>query len=306
MTLNCILVDDEPLAIKLLTNFVERTPFLHLVGSYLDPVEALSALTPEVHLLFLDIQMPGLTGLEFSRMVPPTTRIIFTTAYKEYAFESYQVQALHYLLKPISYPLFLEAATRAKNYFEQFQSNVQLAQPVAQSTAQLTQPTAQIVQPVTQSAVQTSVQSSAQTVAQASAQLSAQPVHNMASTPPSASEKPGNPERYDDPLTPSPGYIFVKCEFKMVRVDLDNILYISGLKDYVRITLKSQPRPLTALTTLKAIEEKLPPQRFLRVHRSYIVALDKIESLERNRLTISGELIPVAETYQEELMRRIN
>ena len=257
MTLNCILVDDEPLAIKLLTNFVERTPFLHLVGSYLDPVEALCALTPEVHLLFLDIQMPGLTGLEFSRMVPPTTRIIFTTAYKEYAFESYQVQALHYLLKPISYPLFLEAATRAKNYFEQTKSE-------------------------------------------------AQPAQTMANTPPSASEKPGISVRYDDPLTPSPGYIFVKCEFKMVRVDLDNILYISGLKDYVRITLKSQPRPLIALTTLKAIEEKLPPQRFLRVHRSYIVALDKIESLERNRLTISGELIPVAETYQEELMRRIN
>ena len=257
MTLNCILVDDEPLAIKLLTNFVERTPFLHLVGSYLDPVEALCALTPEVHLLFLDIQMPGLTGLEFSRMVPPTTRIIFTTAYKEYAFESYQVQALHYLLKPISYPLFLEAATRAKNYFEQTKSE-------------------------------------------------AQPAQTMVNTPPSASEKPGISVRYDDPLTPSPGYIFVKCEFKMVRVDLDNILYISGLKDYVRITLKSQPRPLIALTTLKAIEEKLPPQRFLRVHRSYIVALDKIESLERNRLTISGELIPVAETYQEELMRRIN
>lgn len=257
MTLNCILVDDEPLAIKLLTNFVERTPFLHLVGSYLDPVEALCALTPEVHLLFLDIQMPGLTGLEFSRMVPPTTRIIFTTAYKEYAFESYQVQALHYLLKPISYPLFLEAATRAKNYFEQTKSE-------------------------------------------------AQPAQTMANTLPSASEKPGISVRYDDPLTPSPGYIFVKCEFKMVRVDLDNILYISGLKDYVRITLKSQPRPLIALTTLKAIEEKLPPQRFLRVHRSYIVALDKIESLERNRLTISGELIPVAETYQEELMRRIN
>lgn len=257
MTLNCILVDDEPLAIKLLTNFVERTPFLHLVGSYLDPVEALSALTPEVHLLFLDIQMPGLTGLEFSRMVPPTTRIIFTTAYKEYAFESYQVQALHYLLKPISYPLFLEAATRAKNYFEQTKGE-------------------------------------------------AQPAQTMANTPPSASEKPGISVRYDDPLTPSPSYIFVKCEFKMVRVDLDNILYISGLKDYVRITLKNQPRPLTALTTLKAIEEKLPPQRFLRVHRSYIVALDKIESFERNRLTISGELIPVAETYQEELMRRIN
>ena len=241
MILNCILVDDEPLALKLLANFVERTPFLHLMGIYLDPVEALQAITSEVHLLFLDIQMPGLTGLELSRMVPPPTRIIFTTAYREYAFDSYQVQALHYLLKPISYPLFLEAATRARSHFEQ-QSGMEV----------------------------------------------------QASCPDTSAGEA------------SPGFIFVKCEYKLVRVDLDDILYISGLKDYVRISLKSQPRPLTALTTLKGLEEKLPPQRFLRVHRSYIVAIDKIESLERNRLTIAGELIPVAESSLEELLHRIS
>ena len=240
MILHCILVDDEPLALKLLANFVERTPFLHLVDTFLDPVEALQAITPEVHLLFLDIQMPGLTGLELSRMVPPPTRIIFTTAYREYAFDSYQVQALHYLLKPISYPLFLEAATRARSHFEQQIDETQTLHPDALASAA------------------------------------------------------------------SPSFIFVKCEYKLVRVDLDDILYISGLKDYVRIALRSQPRPLTALTTLKDLEEKLPSQRFMRVHRSYIVAIDKIESLERNRLAIAGELIPVAEASLEELLHRIS
>lgn len=245
MILKCLIVDDEPLAIKLLAGYVERTPFLRLVGSCLDPVEALEAITPDVHLLFLDIQMPGLTGLELSRLVQPPTRIIFTTAYKDYAFDSYQVQALHYLLKPVSYPAFLEAANRAREHF----ASTEVTAPCA-STA----------------------------VSEVRSSLSAS----------------------------TGGYLFVKCEYRLVRVDLDDILFISGLKDYVRIFLKDRPRALIALTTLKGLEEKLPPQRFLRVHRSYIVALDKIESLEHNRLAIGDELIPVADTCLEELMRRIN
>ena len=117
--LNCIIIDDEPLAIKLIENFIERTPFLSVAGKYLNPLEALSALPENIHLIFLDIQMPGLTGLELSRLIPSHIRIIFTTAYRQYAYESYEVQALDYPLKPRNYTSFLQAAPRGKEYFAQ-------------------------------------------------------------------------------------------------------------------------------------------------------------------------------------------
>lgn len=235
MTLTCMIVDDEPLAIKLLASFVERTPFLRLAGTFLDPLEAVAALTPQVDLLFLDIQMPGLTGMELSRLVQPPTRIIFTTAFKEYAYDSYEVRALDYLLKPITYQTFLKAVTHAKNV---------LGHPVPEDDA-----------------VQAASLSS---------------------------------------------YLFVKNDSKLVRVDFNRILFVSGLKDYVRFHLVDTPRPLIALSTMKSVEEKLPAERFCRVHRSYIVALDKIESVERNRIRIGSELIPVAPAYLELFMKKIN
>lgn len=243
MQLNCVIVDDEPLAIKMMKSFVERTPFLNLKGAYLNPMDALSFVDESIHLLFLDINMPGVTGLELSKLIRPQTKIIFTTAYREYAFESYEVQALDYLLKPISYPKFLAAATRGKEYFEQQEQ--------------------------------------------------------LKGKAPATAVGGENPEANGD-------YIFVKCEYKQVRVDLNDILFISGLKDYVRIHLKGQARPLIALTTMKGIEEKLPENRFCRVHRSYIVAMDKIESVERNVISIAGEAIPVSEANQDkfyELLR---
>lgn len=239
MKLNCVIVDDEPLAIKLMKSFVERTPFLDLKGTFLNPMDALAFIDETINLVFMDINMPGITGLELSKLIRPQTKIIFTTAYKEYAFESYEVQAIDYLLKPISYPKFLSAVTRAKEYFEQIEA------------------------------------------AKASSGASA-----------AASQS-------DVSVDSNAEYIFVKCEYKQVRVDLDQILFISGLKDYVRIHLKNQPRPLIALTTMKGIEEKLPANRFCRVHRSYIVAMDKIESVERNVITIAGEAIPVSEANQD-------
>lgn len=240
MQLKCIIVDDEPLAIKLMKNFVERTPFLELCGTYLDPMEALAHLTDEIHLVFLDINMPGITGLELGKLIPKPTRIIYTTAYKEFAFESYEVQALDYLLKPISYPKFLNAVTRAKEHFSQ------------------------------QAAV-----------SKAEASVSAVPVEDK-------------------------DYIFVKCEFKQVRIDLDKILFVSGMRDYVRIHLKGEKIPVTALATMKSMEEKLKEPRFMRVHRSYIVAMDKVESVERNCISISGEVIPISTANQDhffELMK---
>lgn len=239
MKLNCVIVDDEPLAIKLMKSFVERTPFLDLKGTFLNPMDALAFIDDNINLVFMDINMPGITGLELSKLIRPKTKIIFTTAYKEYAFESYEVQAIDYLLKPISYPKFLSAVTRAKEYFEQIEA---------------------------------------------------------AKAAPTAPAAPASTEAAADP---NAEYIFVKCEFKQVRVDLNQILFISGLKDYVRIHLKNQARPLIALTTMKGLEEKLPANRFCRVHRSYIVAMDKIESVERNVITIAGEAIPVSEANQD-------
>lgn len=236
MTLTCMIVDDEPLAIKLLASFVERTPFLRLAGTYLDSLEAVAALSPQIDILFLDIQMPGLTGMELSRLVQPPTRIIFTTAFKEYAYDSYEVRALDYLLKPITYQAFLKAATHARNVLDR---------PVQSAEGEAVQ----------------------------------------AASPSS--------------------YLFVKNDSRLVRVDFDRILFVSGLKDYVRFHLADTPRPLIALSTMKSVEGRLPADRFCRVHRSYIVALDKIESVEHNRIRIGDELIPVAPAYQEVFMKKI-
>ena len=236
MTLTCMVVDDEPLAVKLLASFVERTPFLRLAGTYLDPLEAVAALSPQIDILFLDIQMPGLTGMELSRLVQPPTRVIFTTAFKEYAYDSYEVRALDYLLKPITYQAFLKAATHARNVLDR---------PVQSAEGEAVQ----------------------------------------AASPSS--------------------YLFVKNDSRLVRVDFDRILFVSGLKDYVRFHLADTPRPLIALSTMKSVEDRLPADRFCRVHRSYIVALDKIASVEHNRIRIGDELIPVAPAYQEVFMKKI-
>ena len=236
MILTCMVVDDEPLAVKLLASFVERTPFLRLAGTYLDPLEAVAALSPQIDILFLDIQMPGLTGMELSKLVQPPTRIIFTTAFKEYAYDSYEVRALDYLLKPITYQAFLKAATHARNVLDR-------PAPAAEGDA------------------------------------------GGAASPSS--------------------YLFVKNDSRLVRVDFDRILFVSGLKDYVRFHLADTPRPLIALSTMKSVEDRLPADRFCRVHRSYIVALDKIESVEHNRIRIGDELIPVAPAYQEVFMKKI-
>lgn len=236
MPIKCIIIDDEPLAIKLLENYVQRTPFLQLEATYLNPLDALTSIKPNIELVFMDIEMPGLTGLELSKLISSQVRIIFTTAYKQYAFDSYEVQALDYLLKPINYTAFLKAATRAKEYFEHF----------------------------------------------------------------ATSEHPETINTKDD------NHIFVKSEYKLVRVEFDNILYVNALKDYVRIILKDTPRPLIALITMKGIEERLPADRFCRVHRSYIVALDKIENIEHNRIKIGKVLIPVAEAKSDMLFQMIN
>lgn len=228
--LTCMIVDDEPLAVRLLESFVARTPFLRLLSSHISPEEALAALasSSQPDIIFLDINMPGLTGLELARLVKEPTLVVFTTAFRDYAFESYAVHAFDYLLKPIDFPRFLGAAQRALEHFNR-------------------QPEQQTVQ---------------------------------------------NKEESQE-------YMFVKCDYRMVRVDFDDILYVKALKDYVSIRLFDKKCPVIALATMKSLEERLPSDRFCRVHKSYIVNMRKIDAVERQRISIAGELIPVSDAYRE-------
>ena len=243
MIINCIAVDDEPLALGLVCSFIEQTPFLNLVGRFSSAVEALRAIhAQKVDVLFLDIQMPDLNGIELARVLDNSKtnkpRIIFTTAYNQFALEGYRVDALDYLLKPFNYEEFLHSAHKALAY----------SQLVEKSNAV---PAAAIQAPV-------------------------------------AAE-----ERIEDE------YLFLKVEYQLVRLALNDILYIEGLKDYVKVWLQSAEKPVLSLTSLKSLEEKLPSKRFMRVHRSFIVSLDKINSITRNALQIGKVNITVGDQYKE-------
>lgn len=245
MMLTCIAVDDEPLALGLVCAFIEKTPFLQLAGRYSSAVEALQGLHQQaVDVLFLDIQMPDLTGIELARVlerVPTKPRIIFTTAYNQFALEGYRVDALDYLLKPFNYEEFLRAAEKAKAYVE---------------------------------------------------------LLNRAITIPIPPPEPARVAAGEDAL-------FLKVEYQLVRVPYGDILYIEGLKDYVKVYRRGEreaapPKPLLSLTSLKALEEKLPSGRFMRVHRSFIVSLDKIGAVTRNAIQIGAVTIPVSDQYKEQ------
>jgi len=237
MILNCIAVDDEPLALGLVSRFIEQTAFLNLAGKYAGAVDALKAIhTQKIDLVFLDIQMHDLNGIELARVLDKVAgkpRIIFTTAYNQFALEGYRVDALDYLVKPFNYQEFLRAAQKALNYAELLNQHI----------------------------VQTAV------------------VHET--------------EHADN------NYLFLKVEYQLVRIALDDILYIESLKDYVRVHLKNTGKAILSLTSLKALEEKLPPKRFMRVHRSFIVSLDKITSMTKNSVQIGKKLINIGDQYKD-------
>lgn len=236
MTLTCAIIDDEPLAVSLLESYVNKTPFLSLTGKFNSALEALSELSSRsVDLLFLDIQMPELNGMEFSRILKSDTRIVFTTAFEQYALDSYKVNALDYLLKPISYPDFLKAAEKALQWYERI-APVYPAVPASSAVAL-----------------------------------------NLES-------------------------IFIKTEYKLVQVELRKILYIEGLKDYVKIYVENEPHPLLSLMSMKSLEEMLPADRFIRVHRSFIVQPEKIKVIERNRIVFGKEYIPISDNYKQKFM----
>lgn len=223
-TITCLIVDDEPLALSLIEGYVQKTPFLKLVGKCSNAFEALEKIASEkVDLLFLDIQMPGLTGMELSRSLTNGPKVIFTTAFEEYALEGFKVDAVDYLLKPFNYEEFLKSANKAREWI---------------------------------SAIS------------------------------------GSKDTIQDAL-------FVKSEYKLVKIDLQRVLYIEGLKDYAKIYLQDQPRPVMTLMSLKSLEEQLPVHHFMRIHRSFIIRLDKIDLIERNKVVIGQTGITVADAYKE-------
>lgn len=233
--LSCILVDDEPLALDLLERYMARTPFLDCLYRCHSAVEALQFLEYNtVDLLFLDIQMPELSGIELSRIVNRHSRIIFTTAFQEYAVDGFRVNALDYLLKPFNFEEFSRAANKAREWF-------------------------------------------------------------------------GLTESMSSHIPSPDAYIFVKSEYKLVKILLSEVLYFEGLKDYVKIWQAGSPKPVLTLMSLKVLENELPVKAFMRIHRSYIVALNRIQSVERGQICLSGNVrITIAEQYRDRFQQFIS
>jgi DNA-binding LytR/AlgR family response regulator len=228
--ITCIIVDDEPLAVKLLESFVVKTPQLKLERSFTDSVEALAWLREHpVQLAFMDIQMPDMNGMELSHMLTGETKIIFTTAFKEYAFESYEVSAIDFLLKPIRYNKFIAAVEKAEQWFSHQKET------------------------------------------------------------PSTSKT-----------------MFLRVDGELRQVNFDNILYVEGMKDYVRFHIEGERLPLTTHMTMKAVEDALPTDAFMRINRSYVVRLDKIRTVDRNLCVYIGdEIIRVTDAYRDAFERYV-
>lgn len=232
--IKCIAIDDEPLALKQIATYIQNLPFLDLVAQCSSAFEALEVLEKQqVNLMFVDINMPDLNGLEFVKSLTLKPLLIFTTAYDEYALEGFKVDALDYLLKPFSFAEFSKSANKARTQFD-------LMQNAQGSTEQV--------------------------------------------------------ESNDS-------YLFIKSEYKLIRINFSDILYVEGMKEYVRIHLLNQ-KPVMTLLTMKALEEKLPAKKFMRVHRSYIVNLTQVSTVERFRIVYDNKVrIPVSENYKEKFQK---
>jgi DNA-binding LytR/AlgR family response regulator len=232
--IRCLVVDDEPLALDILEDYISKVPFLNLVKTTTSAIEGLSLVQSDaIDLVFLDVQMPELTGIQFLKIINGKCDVILTTAYSQYALDGYELDVVDYLLKPIAFDRFYKAA-----------------QKVLQSTV--------------------NTNSSAPKV------LSVQKNHD---------------------------FIFVKTEHKIQKIYLDDILYIEGLKDYISIFTRSER--IITLQNMKKMEESLPSKSFIRVHKSYIIALGKIESIERSLIQIGEKIIPIGDTYREYFFKQI-
>lgn len=226
-----VVIDDEPLALKLVKGYIEKTPFVEPAGFFDNPVEALGFISSsDVDLVFLDIQMPDLKGTELAKVISGGPKVIFTTAYEKYALEGFKLDAVDYLLKPFSYAEFLKAVQKAEKLIEL--------------------------------------------------------------------------ERRELPaLEVKNDFLFIKSDYKIRRINFSDIHYIEGLKDYVKIFLTGEKKPVLSLSTLKALEARLPADKFMRVHRSYIVNLDTVKVIERNRIVFGEVRIPVTDQYRDNFQK---
>ena len=226
--ITCIAIDDEPLALGLMVSHIQKTPFLELKGEFDNPIDAMEFLQENpVQLILLDIQMPDFTGVEFARTLDDNCKVIFTTADEKYAVEGFQLHALDYLLKPISYEVFLNSAKHAKQHFDL--------------------------------------------------------VHSAYS---------------NNQIETDENYLFIKADYQIQRIEYSDILYFEGLKDYVKLHAKSSSIPIVFHATMKSLEEKLPSDKFMRIHRSFIVSLNKIKTVERDRILFGKVSIPISKQHK--------
>jgi DNA-binding LytR/AlgR family response regulator len=235
MKIRCVAIDDEPLAVKKIAGYILKVPFLELVAECRSAAEAMSIMDKnDIQLLFIDINMPEISGMEFVKSLTNKPYVVFTTASSEYAVEGFQVDAIDYLLKPITFSNFLKAANKVKNLME-----------------------------LTSNSQKESVKTSA-------------------------------------------NHLFVKSDFKLIRIELNDIKYIESQHEYIKIHLINSNPVMTQLS-LKSMEEQLPSDRFMRIHRSYIVNLAKVSMIERNRIVFDGKIyIPVSEQYKEKFQEYID
>ncbi|MDT7828433.1 LytTR family DNA-binding domain-containing protein [Pricia sp. S334] len=225
--MNCIAIDDEPLALGLLTDNIGKVPFLNLVGACENAFEAMQTMREHsVDLVFIDIQMPGLTGLQFIASLEVRPLVIFITAYKQYAVESYDLDVVDYLVKPVSMERFVKACNRAKKLFEL---------------------------------------KSAKT----------------------------------SPAENAPDHFFVNADYSQVKIKFDDIIWMKGYGDYIKFHLKDAQHPLVVRTSFKELESELPKNRFLRIHRSYAVALSEITAVRKNSVFLGDKELSIGETYRE-------
>jgi DNA-binding LytR/AlgR family response regulator len=234
--LNCIAVDDENLALDLIEDNILKVPFLKLVKRCKNAFEAMEVLqSQEIDLIFLDIQMPGITGVQFLQSMASSPMVIFVTAYKQYALEGFNLNVIDYLLKPIDFERFLKAVNKAAE-LHSLKHKVVAIEPI---------------------------------------------------------------------LEGKNSTIFVNADYSLVKIKTEEITYIEGLKDYIKIHLNSSTKPIVTRMTMKSIEEKLPSSQFFRVHKSFIISLDKIESIRNLKIKIGNAQVPVSESYSEEFFKLI-
>ncbi|WP_159018449.1 LytR/AlgR family response regulator transcription factor [Algibacter sp. L3A6] len=239
--MKCVIIDDEPLAIDVVESYVQQVGGIEIVAKCTNPLEAIILLNKhQVDLVFLDIEMPNLTGIDLVKAIDNMPQFIFTTAYPEYALDGFNLNATDYLVKPIPFHRFLKAISRAKEKYE-LENKVVVSPQVSETAA---------------------------------------------------------PVAVDN-------FIFVKSEYENIKINIDTIVYLQGLKDYIKIYTSDTQKPILTLSSFKDILDKLPPSKFIRVHKSYVVSIEHIKAIQKSKILVADMRIPVGETYKDTVMKRL-